>query len=308
MLNKIHITQFAAIGALIGSMLGAGDCVAACIMRGGVENTTVMYSVPESISIPSNASNGTIVYTLTAGSAPRSDFKCGNDARGIQSTRGDIPVNGIIPLGSTGLGYTLSSAGGKDPSYPFIKPSNNGFVRDPFVIDIYKIGDVSGREKILGGAFAKYLADTLTLYTAYFSNDIAISVNGCELRVPDVQMGDYVVSEFRGVGQAAKSIDFAVELFNCSEGVSKAIFSMGPVHGWADHANGVMNLSPGGAKGLGVQIKKDGKPVRFGFGGDLGSPRLDGGVYNFTAAYYQLDSKVGSGEANSAVNINISYL
>jgi type 1 fimbria pilin len=294
--------------AFLINLLPINSAWAACGMREGVHQT-IRFAIPQALSIPSNASNGALIATITASAAFKIVFSCTqSDPQGIKSISGDTPVNGIMPFGETGLGYILESAGYPDLFYPQYLPNNIWTMQAPYRLKIYKVGPLKKSVSIPAGDFAYFQAGSLKIYTASLANDLVVEAGSCELATTDVTMGEYQVSEFSAVGYTSKPVDFTVGLRNCSGTINKVKYAMSPGPGWLDQANGIVKLDPGSVKGLGIQIRKDGQPVSFAVDNELPPPSGSSASYSFTAAYYQAEKQVFIGNANSSLTIQISYL
>ncbi|CAI8941587.1 hypothetical protein EMIT053CA3_60261 [Pseudomonas donghuensis] len=231
------------------------------------------------------------------------------DAHGIKSIYGTPPKNSVMPFGNSGLGYVLESMGGQDEFHPaYGRPGEAFTVDPPYRLRIFKIAPLNKLITIPAGDFAYYQAWTLKIYTANFANDLVVQMGSCELSTTDVPMGEYQVSERSNIGYVSKPVDFNIGLKNCTGTINKVTYAMTPGPGWLDQANGIMKLDPGSVTGLGIQISRDGQPVRFAVDNDLPPPSGSSATYSFTAAYYQTAKKVGIGNASSSLTILISYL
>ncbi|WP_162144456.1 fimbrial protein [Pseudomonas taiwanensis] len=256
--------------------------------------------------MPENAAIGTEVASISA-PAPTAIFTCNSslDSIGLKSANGDLPANGIIPFGNTGFGYKLN----KVLTYPY-EPSTtvDYFFPPPFTLKIYKTGPIKKSTSIPAGQFATYIAGQLTIFTASLDSELVVEAGSCELSTTDVNMGEYILSDFAGVSSTSRPVEFTVELRNCSGRIDKVKYDMIPGPGWLDQKNGIMMLDPGSVTGLGIQIRKDGQPVNFATDNELLPPIGASASYSFTASYYQTEREVGIGKANSSLTIQVSYL
>lgn len=294
----------------LGVALTANSAWAYCTISEG-SHQFITFTLAEPLSIPLDASDGTLIATITSNGGISITFSCNSssDPTGIKSLSGDTPVNKIIPFGNTGLGYSFASGGGPDSMYPTYRPAGTGRVTSvPYRISIYKIGPIKKTALIPAGDLANYMAGTLKIYTARLTNDFVVAAGSCELDSKDVSLGEHLVSEFSAIGYTSKPIDFNIGLRNCSGTINKVKYVMTPGRGWHDQNNGIMNLDPGSVKGLGVQIKKDGYPIRLGVDNELPPPSGSSASYSFTASYYQIEKHVGIGNANSSLTVEVSYL
>jgi type 1 fimbria pilin len=296
---------------LMVSAFAPGYAWASCSITSGAHQI-VSFPINEPLFIPLDTPSGTLVKSITS-SAETKSFRCSSigDAYGIKSLTGEVATNKIIPFGSSGLGYTLSSGGGEDPIYPtyITNPYIQISTSNPFELKIYKIGPINPSVKIPAGEFASFLATAnLEIYTASLASDIVFAVASCELSVPSVDMGEYIVSDFDGIGSTTKDIGFSVGLRNCSAGINKVTYKITPTQGWLNAPEAVMALDAGSVEGVGIQIKREGMPIKTDVVNELLPPAGISDDYYFTAAYYKTAKHIGVGHANSSLTIEISYL
>lgn len=123
-----------------------------------------------------------------------------------------------------------------------------------------------------------------------------------------VDLGEYKTSEFTSVGSTTEKKQLQIPV-NCDGG--GVDFSLGVSSATiADSTNGVIALEPGGATGVGVQIMEaDGStPIPLNGAAWNAGPGVEGeNNINLYARYYQLDTKVTSGEANSLATLMFNY-
>lgn len=291
--------------ALLAFLFIANSAWSSCTLLSG-SNQTINFRTKDPISVPENAAIGTEVASISA-PASTLEFKCNSslDRIGLKSANGNLPANGVIPFGNTGFGYKLDNV----IFYPY-EPStaDKYFFTPPFILKIYKIGPIKKFTSIPAGQFATYIAGQLTIFTASLDTELVVEAGSCELSTTDVNMGEYNLSDFAAVSSTSRPVEFTVGLRNCSGRIDKVKYVMIPGPGWLDQKNGIMMLDPGSVTGLGIQIRKDGQPVSFATDNELLPPIGASTSYSFTASYYQTESKVGIGKANSSLTIQVSYL
>lgn len=129
-----------------------------------------------------------------------------------------------------------------------------------------------------------------------------------------VSMGTHSASEFKGVGTTAAKQSFTIPLTGCPAGMGAILFSLHPVSGSVGAStNGVAQLTPGAgvATGIGLQITKteSGGALAFdvntlfnGYTGMAGNYQI-----GLDAAYYQAQTSITAGSANTLIEFTIQY-
>lgn len=308
------MTTIKLIGALIvGYLLSPDTSLASCQINFGYP-ITITYSIKEPLSIPLDTPNGTLIASITGTGGRMVGYRCSSniDPAGIKSASGETPIDDIIPFGNTGLGYNMSSGGGKEYIYPYYEDfrndPNNTRTDTPYVLHIYKIGPIKEVVKIPSGIFANYVAGSKTIYSATLAESIGVAIGSCEILTSNVLMGEHLTSDFTGAGHTTKPISFSIKLNKCTGKIREVKYKITPAHGWINSTLGVIGLEKDSVKGLGIQITKDGIPVNPANNNTLAPPKGASETYDFAASYYQASNKIESGSANSSLTIEISYL
>lgn len=297
------------IFAFFGSLVLAAQVSAdtGCSFSEG-STTLVSYSLPN-LSVPSDTPIGTLIYTARSASSAQVKVWCGSTHdEGVKGSRGAIvSPDGILPLGDSGLGYKLYSNWAVDAVYPKSSPWGSYGMAAPYVLEIYKISEVKG-STIPGGVFANYYVGSLNVYVASITSDIKLEPLSCEVPGVTVQMGEHQVSDFLGQGSKVGMKNFNVGLVNCGAGISKVSYMMNGADGDYFLDSGVIKLSGGGASGVGLQISRDGVPVKMGeWFSDFPAPIKGSNSYGFSASYYQISKDVIAGDASAALRITVKY-
>ncbi|BDU18636.1 fimbrial protein [Dyella sp. GSA-30] len=169
-----------------------------------------------------------------------------------------------------------------------------------------------------------------------FVGSVSVVAQTCQtpsnLTVP---MGTHLTTELKGQGTTTNTwVPVDIALTNCPaffgyRGTttdvrnatpvtdfnirSNSIFySVNPSYGVANASNGVMNLAPGGATGIGVQLTNtSGAAVRFNTSTDSNLNLLQTAGQRYTiglqARYYQTGTSITAGAANSTATVTLTY-
>jgi type 1 fimbria pilin len=270
---------------------------------------------------------------------------------GITSQRGEAVYPTSIPgigvyiwsnsadLPTTGLYDTFTS-----PTTRTITPGSNG-LSAAVSFDVYLIktavgsvgsGAITGRD-LPTVAFGY---GTLGDYGAYLFGSFVGSVNvvAQTCQTPSnltVQMGTHLTTELRGQGTTTNTwVPVDIPLTNCPaffgyRGTTTDVrsppsttdfnlrpnsifYSVNPSYGVANASDGVMNLAPGSAAGIGIQLaNSSGAAIRFNTSTDsnLNLTQTAGQRYTIElqARYYQTGTSITAGAANSTATVTLTY-
>jgi len=152
--------------------------------------------------------------------------------------------------------------------------------------------------------------------TLNIANSIVFVTGACQTPDVLVQLGSHSPSEFKGVGTFTGSTSFNIALNSCPAGLGAVLqpaiqYRIDPVTTVVNSAQSVVALSAGSsATGVGVQLLDNAGAV-------LPLSKLktfsgyNSGGGNFTiplkARYYQTDSNVGAGTANTTMTFTMTY-
>lgn len=270
---------------------------------------------------------------------------------GITSQRGEAVYPTSIPgigvyvwsnsadLPTTDLYDTFTS-----PTTRTITAGSNG-LSAAVSFDVYLIktavGSV-GSGAITGGDLptVAFGFGTLGDYGAYLFGSLVGSVNvvAQTCQTPSnltVQMGTHLTTELRGQGTTTSTwVPVDIELTNCPaffgyKGTttdvrsppsttdfnlrSNSIFySVRPSYGVANASDGVMNLAPASAAGIGIQLaNSSGSAIQFNTStnSNLNLTQTAGQRYTLglQARYYQTGTSITAGAANSTATVTLTY-
>lgn len=306
--------------AWLGAVLFA---LAACLLprhaaatcgtpQGG--SPTVTFSAPTTITVPQNASPGTVLYTSSiAYPAPTTTVVCRNRVDfGITNYRGTTPGSGtVFPTGVAGIGYKIAHDSVTNFLLPYPLDSENDGTSTTYTLSIGSYlqlvvtGAVSGGVLAAGSLGYWHYDNNANLQTFTLANNVVFTTP-CSVVTNPVNVTLPTVSSkaFDGVGSTTGTTSFTIDL-NCSGGATLSITldSNGKVAG----KTGVIS-STGSAGGVGVQLL-DGKgnPVAFGTSTSLGQAPVGTLNVPYFARYYQTAGTVTGGNVTATANFTLTY-
>lgn len=227
------------------------------------------------------------------------------------------PLNGIglrMRYASAATWWPYTTASGA------VGVSEGGTVR--LTVELVKVGPITAGGTLNGVVAAKW-ADSTVKIAEYLIDNAPIRplVPTCSLhdnQIP-VSLDKVDINRFKGIGSASDDQPFHVRL-SCAGGSTG---TKTDVHATLTDANDSTNhgdaltLSPGStAKGLRIQIRKDGTVLKYG--PDSRAPNnlnqwsaglAANGPFDIalTARYIQTEAEVGAGTANGRATITMSY-
>lgn len=224
-----------------------------------------------------------------------------------------------------GIGIRLlrRATGGNPPDvyYPHTLYGSFGAFSDKadFVVELYKIGPVSGSGLLVSGIYTTYSGDDgLSAVTTRVDGDaITIVTPTCMVdtgskNIP-VLFGKVPQSDFKGRGSTTAERSFNIRLkCNAGTGTQNTVYlRMDATPDPAGDA-GVLRITQGSgsttATGVGIQVI-DGQRVPVKYGDDaLVGPSKDGDyVLTYTARYFQTGAAVTPGRADGTATFTLDY-
>ncbi|MEX3242680.1 fimbrial protein [Serratia quinivorans] len=264
-------------------------------------------------------------------------YNCNNPDRGIATgikadgTYSTLNINlrNIFKTNVPGIGYTLAGRGywlgtndgpygkGTDTQKVISSASagvNPGWSNFNIQIQLYKIGDIASG--VLSGKIGALGTGTNTALTNW-SNEIPITITGtitalaCSLTntTISVPLGDVQSSAFSGITTTAGDKTFNLGL-SCDKDANINVALAGTQN--MDTADtSVLALTNAGqsgtAKGVGVQLLYGGVPLKLNNNILLKTSVGGQETLPFSARYYQTQTAIGAGLANSSATLNITY-
>jgi type 1 fimbria pilin/uncharacterized membrane protein YqaE (UPF0057 family) len=207
---------------------------------------------------------------------------------------------------------------------------------DWYYFSFIKIGPVSAGT-ITGASLPtlQYVvgSNNLRLQLGGATGSLSIIAQTCTTPNVSVNLGTHFTTELSGVGTTTNQwVSVPIALNNCPAffgytstsiddgvttpgllGQNSILYSVTPNNGVADATNGVMNLSSGGATGIGIQLTDtSSKPVQFNTATPSGLTLNETNSANYTinlqARYYQTGTSITAGAANATATVTLTYL
>ncbi|CAG8865332.1 hypothetical protein PS627_01236 [Pseudomonas fluorescens] len=130
-----------------------------------------------------------------------------------------------------------------------------------------------------------------------------------------VQLGDYTLADFSGVGSTTPDVDFHIKLSDCEDdpnaSIARAHIRLEGRNGSVveDPSLGLFSLSSGStASGIAIQLlRNDGSPMELQNDVPVTALSIGTTQLDFRARYYQTAARVGAGSADGALDFTISY-
>lgn len=236
-----------------------------------------------------------------------------------------VPGNGYV----TNYTFALNSVG-------FLNGSN-------FRLDLIKISNTVGAGTITAAGLPTFQTSEVSVDGGNSTRFLLATVIGqvniisstCTTPNVSVNLGTHFTTELKGIGTTTATwVPVDIQLNNCpaffgytytsvnadtaqtitGQLASNSIqYSINPSNGVANATNGVMNLSSGGATGIGIQLTDTGSnPIQFNTATPSGLTLNQTSSANYTinlqARYYQTGTSVTAGAANATATVTLTYL
>ncbi|MEC5343933.1 fimbrial protein [Brenneria populi] len=228
---------------------------------------------------------------------------------GLRFSRGGSTVNIVYPGSFSSTIYR--------PTYYSLEGSR-------FTLEVIKTASVTGSGTLASGKYTSYdwqSGNDPILETYLSANAITIVSPSCKVIGGDnmnVDIGAIKRSDLNGVGTYAGGKAFNLQL-QCSGGISVSGFAninttfSGTLATGTTESQGVLineKNDSSAAKGVGVQVLKDGAPIQFNKKYNIGTLQSTETRYitlPYTARFYQYLSTITSGEVESHMVFNLTY-
>lgn len=325
---------------LIGATLLPGFAHAQC-SQGSGGGSSLMISIPSSITIPRDAVVGSVIgqgtATVTFNSASPYGVYCTADATliytNLQGGSASGP-NNVMPIGSTGIGYTLQAGGQyystltKNLPASFFQapacaqPAGGrcyAYLGPTFTMQLIKLSPLVRSQTIPAGQYYSATVGGLNAGTVSLANAVQITNQTCAVTTPSifVPLGSVPLNKFGSVGSASDSVPFQIGL-DCSGVATSYYVTFTDSNNPGNNSNALSLTSDSSAKGVGIQIVKDGNAVAYGpdssVAGNLnqifiGISAGGGSVVKlpFGGRYVKTDSTMTAGSANGVATFTMSY-
>ncbi|MDI9800331.1 fimbrial protein [Citrobacter koseri] len=233
-------------------------------------------------------------------------------------------ANKIFSTTIPGIGLRFSRAGAVSMTYPDSYTTRGSSFRlagSTFTLDIIKTSEITGSGTLASGPYTEYGPGFVILKASLNADAITIVSPSCTVlsgKNMNVDIGTIKRSDLNGVGTTAGGKDFNIQL-QCSGGVSESGFAnihttfSGNLATSTTAAQGVLINEKSGnaaAKGIGVQVLKDGTPLEFSKKYNIGTLQTQETRYitlPYRARFYQYASTTSTGEVESHMIFNLTY-
>lgn len=320
-LPKMLRQTLAAIILMLTCMLPkmAHAAIAGCTFSSGTTEI-VNFSPPSVITIPYNASVGTVIYSsgqiTPTGNAVQQCYK--TYTYGIINVVGTQPsaTSQIYPTDVPGLGYSITHGNNSSFLLPYgcctYNDGNGGASYNLSVTSslvLIKTGPIVSGSTLDAGTLAYWFFDT-NMHAENFnlSNPVTIIDPACSVNTTpvNVTLPTVSTSSMGTVGATAGATPFAISL-SCASGATLDIQL--DYAGAASGITGVLTKVSGTSSGVGVQlVDKNLAPVTFGSAGKTQVGATPDGPLNikYYARYYRT-AAITPGTLTASATFTISY-
>ncbi|WP_233281631.1 fimbrial protein [Pseudomonas tructae] len=275
----------------------------------------------QSLTIPIDTPNGTVVYQDTVHASRNHLWKCTATSLygvSLNPKLGTVSAGErTLPLGRTGLSFRIwaDMLGRYETSLQPIVPSNGynmgvGSIR----FEVVKTGELNAKVNVDAGYLASLQDDDLILKKFNLLNPIVLNAASCQTpSVPVVMGDDYQLQEFREAGAKPRTVPFDIALNQCQNGIKKVTYSLKANTPVIDGPNGIVALNAKStAKGIGLQLMNAlGQPIALDTSYPFDAFTTTGLNFKIplSAAYYRLGTEeLRAGSANTEVTFIVNYL
>ncbi|EGI25823.1 fimbria adhesin protein [Escherichia coli TA206] len=239
--------------------------------------------------------------------------------------------NGIYSTAVPGIGIRFSRGGNKvNIMYPgqytvnADKKSDYRLEGSRFTVELIKTAAVTGSGPLAAGEYTSYDWEhgyNPILKTFLSANAVTVVSPSCTIlsgRNMNVDVGSIRRSDLKGTGKTAGGKDFSIRL-QCSGGLSESgyasihiSFSGNPATGTETGQGVLLNEKTGSgmAQGVGIQVLKEGTPLKFNSRYETGRLTSQGMRYisvPLRARFYQYAPDITTGEVESHMVFNLTY-
>ncbi len=330
------------VSAAVGVCALSGQGWAACSLYSNSTSTATEVAIG-TITVPSNATVGTLLKTVTVPDSAMTKIVCpgtglvylyyrfqyGYDTGRTAITGPGIPA-GVVSSGVEGIGIRVTSASILPyATLPEVAGRNayNNSANLPSSwrgmrtvnIEFYKTGDITPGEF----SFPKNFVETWVSYSAAstsggiligtlnISGTPELKVPGCVTPSLTVPLGKHAKSGFSGVGSTSASTPFTFAINNCDAGLNAVKYTFKPASGITLEDSGLstqhltVKSGPGTASGIGVQVLYNNDTL-VPFNTAI-STMTSSHTIPMKARYIQTAPAISAGEANSALEFTMTY-
>ncbi|MGL4487440.1 MAG: fimbrial protein [Yersinia sp. (in: enterobacteria)] len=225
-------------------------------------------------------------------------------------------------LQGVGVYIRIIRGDGNNVVLPFNEPFASPVVIGPngprIQVDLIKTANVVEAGLInMGLIYQEDARDSLdpnpTVMTTINLNNVTIVTSGCSvatqsLSIP-VSLGLTPQTDFTGVDTFSQSIPFNIELVDCPPTTNNVKITLSDTSGGlSPNKPGVLALIPGGATGVGIQLlDATNTPITLDAEWGVGETAGTNFLFQLKARYYQTETTMTNGPANSTANFTMTY-
>lgn len=278
-------------------------------------NTSVTFSVPPSISIPANMSDGTVLLsTAQVSPANPPDITCSGwfgeyVSYGVVNARGGyLADNFTYETGIPGVGYRITHPSDYLTAYPL---NSQWLATSTFSVtsglELVKTGPITSGGVLAAGKLGDWQWDSLIPETFMLANSITFTTPSCTIVTNpiNVTLPTVTTSAFTGVGSVSGKTPFQIQL-SCPPATAVAKITMHTTTP-DSHPGVVKPAGAGYAAGIGVQVlDANSNPMVFETQTVVTPPNATTSIPYF-AQYFQTASAVSGGNVKATVTFDIYY-
>ncbi|ABF11119.1 Fimbrial protein (plasmid) [Cupriavidus metallidurans CH34] len=306
--------------------------LAACTVT--TANPDYIYTLPSTLTVARNAPVGTVIlsYAPPGQNNPTASGTCPVTAYAVDAMAGSWTTTSVADVYATnvpGIGIKVLGKASNHPVpllptvYQWSGSATGPFSGywDSFGYQLVVTGPVSPGTLSFASPVASMWLSTSTTALVDAAVVTNLQINGttnivaraCTTPDVTVNLGNHLSSEFSGVGSKTSSTSFNIALNGCPSGLNTIQYQIDPVTSIVSGTgNTVVALNSGStANRVGVQLLDgNGNPLALSspitFSGYSSST---GGDYTIPlkARYYQIDTPVGPGSANTSMIFTMTY-
>ncbi|MBB5418443.1 fimbrial protein [Paraburkholderia atlantica] len=309
--------------------------------QGSAGTPSLMISIASPITVARDAAVGSVIgqgtATVAFNSAAPSGVHCTTDASAVYANLqggGSSGSNNVMPIGATGIGYTLQANGRYFPTgartlpVSLFEPTScnqaaggkcYAYLGPTITMQLVKLSPLVSSQTLPAGPYFSTTVGGLNASTVSLANPVQIANQTCTVTTPSigVSLGNVPLGRFHAVGSTSDTVPFQIGL-NCAGVTTNYSITFTDNNHPANYSNVLSLASGSSASGVGIQIVKDGSPVSFGpdssAAGNLhqmrvGSSAGSGSVVGlpFGGRYVKTGNTITAGSANGVATFTMSY-
>ncbi|CAI1690817.1 fimbrial protein [Serratia quinivorans] len=324
----ISVRKIAPICALLALVLGGNGQAFGFCYFGQLGITLPMYlTLPANLPIQRDTPAGTVIWTSNQSTSTRGTILAcippyTESTYYLTATRLAIGYTDVYQTVIPGIGFRVRNQGNFSrwnavPSSTTYTSSDGGrwnYTENNYIFFkielIYVGGDVNGK-LTLPSPLATLTTGSITAGQLYVNGSTTITKSACSLNSTsiNVPLGDVAATKFTGIASTAGDTGFNVGL-TCDRSAKISVSLTGSQNTDTPDTS-VLALTGAGlsgtASGVGVQLLYGTAPLKINNKILLKTSIVGQETLPFSARYYQTQTAIGGGLANSSATLNITY-